>query len=112
MTNRQFVVVIIITFIVIVIWIVADILHTKPSVEVNPKLTTLLTPINPNFDPKVISQIKEVIPVGDIEPELPQTPIKSASSSAQIVAATPNQTPLPLPSATITSFSAIPGGSR
>lgn len=111
MSNRQFVIVVIITFIVIVIWIISDILHTKPSIEVNPKLNTLLTPINPNFDSKIISQIKEITPIGDLEPKLPNPSTSTASSSAQVDISS-NQTPLALPSAIVASLSALPGGSR
>jgi cell division protein FtsN len=89
--NKQFVAVVVITFIVIIVWIIADILHTKPSVPLNPKLDTLLTPISPNFDQKVISQIKEVTPVDEIEvPEKPQPkpavsqPALSSSSAIQV----------------------------
>lgn len=110
MSNKQFVIVVIITFIVIVIWIVADIWHTKPSVEVNPKLTTLLEPISPTFDQKVISQIQEVTPVGEIEPDI-SAPRPVATISAQPVG-TPSQTPLPLPSAIVASLSATLGGNQ
>lgn len=92
MSNRQFVIIVIITFVVVAIWIVADILHTKPSVPVNPKLNSLLTPISPNFDQKVISQIKDVIPMDEMQPEIitpsptpiatpPPVPISSESAS-------------------------------
>lgn len=108
MSNRQFVIVVIITFIVIVIWMVADIWHTKPSVEVNPKMATLLTPIDPTFDQKIISQIKEVTPIGDLEVNFtaPLVPGQSSTPSAQ-----PLNTPLPLaiPAAIVATLSAIPG---
>lgn len=111
MNNRQFLIVISITFIVIIIWIIADILHTKPSIEVNPKLTTLLTPVDPNFDSKVISQIKDLTSIDDLQTTDFKT-ISVSTSSAVQPKITPNQTPLPLPDAIIASFSAIPGGNR
>jgi len=113
MNNKQFLIVISITFIVIIIWIIADILHTKPSVEVNPKLSTLLAPIDPNFDPKVISQIKEITPVSELKTEQFQPTFSStklSSTSGQPI--NPNQTPLPLPSAAAASISALQGGNQ
>jgi hypothetical protein len=93
MNNRQFVFVTIVTFIVIVIWIIADILHTRPSVEVNPKLNTLLTPVNPNFNPKIIAQISEVSSVSQSNSSIPvntslpvpsiATPSSEATNAAQ-----------------------------
>jgi hypothetical protein len=109
MNNRQFVIVIVITFIVIIIWIIADILHTQPSVEINPKLTTLLTPINPNFDQKVVAQIKEITPVNELELEKTSLPRSSSTPSASPII-TP--LPLPIPSAIVASVSATTGGSQ
>lgn len=59
MTKNQFIFVLITTFIVTVFWIVADIIHTQPSVPVNPKVETLLDPVNPNFDKSILEKIKE-----------------------------------------------------
>lgn len=92
--NKQFVIVVIITFIVIIVWIIADIIHTKPSVPLNPKLEVLLAPISPNFDQKIISQIKEVTPVEEIEvPQQPQ-PTPSASTAPAITAPEAVTTPI------------------
>ncbi len=59
MTKNQFIFVLLATFIVIVVWIVADIIHTKPSVPVDPKLENLLDPVNPSFDNSVLNKINE-----------------------------------------------------
>lgn len=59
MTKNQFIFVLLVTFTVIVIWIVADIIHTKPSVPVDPKLQNLLDPVNPNFDNSALNKISE-----------------------------------------------------
>jgi hypothetical protein len=94
MNGRQLIIVVVVTFVVIVIWIVADILHTRPSIPLNPKLETLLSPINPNFDQKVISQIKEITPISEaeiatpiiVEPEEtldPITPIATQSATQE-----------------------------
>lgn len=58
MSKKQFIFVLICTFIVVVIWVIADLIHTKPSVPLNPKLETLLDQINPQFDQAVLEQVK------------------------------------------------------
>jgi len=75
MTQRQFVAVLIITFLVVVIWIVSDIIHARPSETLNPKVKTLLDPINPNFDKAILDQVKNV---GKIEP------LKESSKSSTV----------------------------
>ena len=80
MSNKQFVLVIAVTFVVIIIWIIADIIHTKPSVEVNPKLQELIIPIDPNFDQKVLSQIKEIAPVPRTSPRASTQPVASRTA--------------------------------
>lgn len=63
MSGKQFATIITITFIVGMIWLASDIIfNTKPSIPASPKLETLLEPINPNFNPRVLKIIdKEVI---------------------------------------------------
>lgn len=64
MSSKQFAVIIVITFIVGIIWLVSDIIfNTKASIPDNPKLNTLLEPINPNFNPRVLKLIDEEIPI-------------------------------------------------
>jgi hypothetical protein len=98
MNNKQFLIIIVVTFIVIIIWIITDIVHTRPSVEINPKLSTLLSPLNPSFDPKIIDQIKEVTPVTDLQIENKKTSRFSTASNSAQPAVNPNATPLPFPS--------------
>jgi hypothetical protein len=116
MNNRQFLIVIIVTFVIIIIWIIADIIHTRPSIEVNPKLSTLLSPLNPNFDSKVIDQIKEVTPVEELTiSSTGKNRFSNNSTRSAQPTVSPVATPLPFPSGLIpvnASASAVPGGSQ
>ncbi len=58
MNRKEFIIILIVTFFVIMVWIVAEIIHTKPSVEVDPKIQGLIEPINPNFDQTILDQVK------------------------------------------------------
>ena len=57
MNRKEFVVVLVLTFIVIIIWIITDIIHTRPSVEVDPKVQNIIEPISPDFDQETLKQI-------------------------------------------------------
>lgn len=58
MGKKEFIVILSITFIVIVIWIITDILHTKSSVPVNTDLNKTLEPVNPSFDTETLKMIE------------------------------------------------------
>lgn len=62
MNKTEFVIIIIFTFIVIMVWVIADIIHTKPSVPLNPNLQSVLEPISPDFDQTAINKIKSYQP--------------------------------------------------
>lgn len=46
------------TLITIVAWVIFDIIHTRSSEEISPKLQEVIEPINPNFDPEAIKLLK------------------------------------------------------
>lgn len=56
MNRKEFVVVLIFTFIVIVIWIIADIIYAEPSITVDPRVQKLLEPVDPTFDTSILEQ--------------------------------------------------------
>lgn len=88
MNSRQFVTVVIITFIVGMIWLIADILfNTKASIEVNQELQSSLEPVNPNFNTRVLDMIGEVsesAPAPSIIPIPTQTTILEQSTPSAI----------------------------
>lgn len=117
MSNRQFVFLIACTFVVVIIWIIADILHTRPSVPPNPQLTTILAPINPNFDQKVLDQVKdtdalnqfsldEKVPNPSNEPDLAKQPVGTDSAAIN----QPVPTPLPAVDNSLNTPFATSGG--
>jgi hypothetical protein len=63
MNNKQFATLVSITFLVGMMWLIADIIfNTKASIPVSPKLQTLLEPLNPNFNPRVLEIIDKEVP--------------------------------------------------
>ncbi len=87
MTSRQFAIIAGITFFVGMVWLFADIIfNTKASIQISPKLQTLLEPVNPNFNSRVLEIIdKETL---DITAITVSEPIPSAE---------PSEVPIPTP---------------
>lgn len=79
MNKTEFVVIIIFTFIVIMAWVIADIIHTRPSVPLNPNLQSVLDPINPEFDQNAINKIKSFNPNTVVEENNPG-PVSTSSA--------------------------------
>lgn len=75
MRNKQFLTLIIITFFVGMVWLIADIIfNTKASIPISDKLQTLLEPVNPNFNARVLEIIdketldQSLVPVSEVAP--------------------------------------------
>ncbi|MBI2594059.1 hypothetical protein HYW44_05465 [Candidatus Daviesbacteria bacterium] len=85
MTGKQFAIIATITFIVGMIWLVSDIIfNTKPSIPSNPQLETLLKPINPNYNPRVLEVIdREVIDPHLVQSASENSPQASSPNAAQ-----------------------------
>jgi hypothetical protein len=110
MTGKQFATILVITFIVGLIWLVSDILfNVKPSVPVNPQLNTLLQPINPNFDPRVLEMIENEVVTPDLRSLPSRQPAPSVSPQPS---PSPRSTtsPSPSPRATSSPLSATQSG--
>ncbi|HLC87805.1 MAG TPA: hypothetical protein VJG66_02005 [Patescibacteria group bacterium] len=87
MTSKQFATIVAITFIVGIIWLVSDIIfNTKASIPDNPKLNTLLEPINPNFNPRILNLIGNEIPPQ--APTMNRLPTPSVLPETQVPAST------------------------
>ena len=79
MNNKQFAVVAAITFLVGMIWLAADIIfNTKASIPISPKLQTLLDPVNPNFNPRVLDLINNEVSEKSPEEVPQQQPVETA----------------------------------
>lgn len=55
MNGRQFLYIIIATFIAIVVWVTFDIVREQMKTTTSPEAQQLLTPISPDFDQEVIN---------------------------------------------------------
>jgi hypothetical protein len=97
MIKKNWFIVLVITIIVAVIWILTDVVLTKPSVGVDPEITQLITDINPTFDQKIVDKINKVFvpPALDNQTKLIPSPSPSPLS-------------LPSPSPNTATSSAIP----
>lgn len=56
MSGRQFLYILIATFITVIIWVTLDILHTRAKTQPSPEIKQLLEPIEPNIDTKVLDE--------------------------------------------------------
>lgn len=70
------------------VWLVSDIIfNTKASIPISPNLQTLLEPINPNFNPRVLeivnSEVRETILQPKQVAPIPDSP--QATDSAQTI---------------------------
>ncbi len=59
MNRKEFIITLVATFIVVMIWIIADILHTRTSVPTSSNLNLLIEPLNPTFDQQTLEKIKQ-----------------------------------------------------
>lgn len=57
MTSKQFLYVIIITFITVLIWVGTDISYSHSKIQPTSEIQQLLEPINPIFDNEVINNL-------------------------------------------------------
>lgn len=78
MNRRDFVIIVCFTCIALIIWIVADILYTPPTTQIDPKLEKMLEPVNPVFNPKTVSEIQNR---SNPTPLVLETPTTSESAS-------------------------------
>ena len=60
MTKKELLILFIVTFVVIMIWIAADIYRSQSSVSISPKLKQALEPIDPKFDQETLERIRRL----------------------------------------------------
>lgn len=59
MDKKELVIILALTFIVVMIWVASDIIHSKPSEPLDPKIQKLIEPIDPNFDTNLIEELRK-----------------------------------------------------
>jgi hypothetical protein len=90
MNRKEFIAVFVITCFVLLVWLISEIVHTRPSNPIDPKIQQLLDPITPNFDQKTLQQVSQV---RHLEPSVEnESPLNSTPSATTA--------PIPLPTAT------------
>lgn len=60
MNRKEFLFLIVATFIVIMIWVTSDIIHTHSSIVIDSKLQETLEDVNPNFDSNTLEKISQL----------------------------------------------------
>lgn len=85
MKSIQFIITAVITFIVIMIWLVADIIHTQADIPVSSKLKEAITPLDSSFDQTTLDEISKRENIEDQINQLPQeTPTPVSSPTAEL----------------------------
>lgn len=88
MLKKEFIFVLIFTFLVVMVWVGANIIHTKSAVPITPELQETLDPVDPVFDADTLNKVSQIKPLGVSQSapaiNLPPAPSSSpqASSSA------------------------------
>jgi hypothetical protein len=95
MNRKEFIAVFVITCFVILVWLIAEIVHTQPSNPIDPKIQQLLDPLNPNFDQKTLQQVSQV---RHLEPSQQSEPPREATDSPSQDSASEISLPSPSPS--------------
>ncbi len=86
MKKRELILILVSTFIIVVIWVGFNIYHNFVTSTISNNEAIQIAPINPNFDTKTISELKQREMV---------TPFYNATGSSVV---SPTPTPLPIPS--------------
>ena len=101
MNTKEFIVLLITTFVVVIVWIASDIYHTKANIPILPTLQQALEPLDPNLDKATLDQIKKLNNPPTVVPNTPKP----------IPAPTPTITTLPTPTETALPETASPSAS-
>lgn len=100
MKKKDFVTILLVSLFVVIVWITTDFIRSRPQSPIKNNLTELLTPIAPNLNQNILSQISELPPLSSF-----------LNSSSNIPLSTPSPTPTaslqPTPQPTATNSSNI-----
>ncbi len=96
--SKQALLVAILTIVAAIIWIALDVVNIQPNTKLNPKINTILTPINPNFDQKLLDEISSISDTPSLYNTRPsQSPIATPQASTSTQPSTPPLPSLPPP---------------
>jgi len=99
MKKREFITVLVITLIVVVVWVVSDLVHTKSSAQGLPDVKNYTDPVDPNFDQDTLNKISSL---STPAPAPSGAPVATAAPTAS-PSATPSPRTTPRPSSSPTS---------
>lgn len=57
MSGKQVFYIFIATLVTVLIWVIADIMHSRSQIEIPAEVQTLIEPISPNFDTETINSL-------------------------------------------------------
>lgn len=57
MTSKQLLYVVIFTFIVALLWVTSNVIHSQKEITIPPGTQELMEPINPNFDTEILNEL-------------------------------------------------------
>ena len=57
--SKEFLILVLLTAFVILVWISSDIYRVRTNIELTPNLQKVLEPINPNFDKQTLDFLKQ-----------------------------------------------------
>ncbi len=95
MRKTEFIIILVITCAVIIVWVIADIAHTKPSETVPAEVQSDIEPLTPTCDQEVLDKIAKTPPNSLVKTQAPPSPSPSPSPSLLVL---PSPSTLNLPS--------------
>lgn len=57
MTSKQLLYIVIFTFIVAMVWVSSNIVHSQSDVQIPPETQQLMEPVDPTFDQEVLNEL-------------------------------------------------------
>lgn len=59
MNKKELVIVLVITFLVVIIWVISDIIHQRSQITIKPELQEASEPLDPAFDVSTLETISQ-----------------------------------------------------
>ena len=100
MNKIEFVLVLLFTFFVIVVWVTSEIILVKPSQPDDPKIQTMLEPLQSSFDQETLNLITTQKPATFIRPVTTPTPRPTPQAATPSASPRGRATPTPVPQRT------------
>jgi hypothetical protein len=96
MNRKEFLLIIIITFIVVMVWVASNIYHDRSNTNIDPEIAPLLEDITPNFDQETLDKVKKI------------TPLQTSAQAQALPSSQPSSSPLQAPTPATSSSQITP----